>query len=642
MISSDDGQDRLGAANDGEIAERLTIIAVVIALVFGIFFVRLFQLQLILSDDLRLRSQRNYVRSVRLEAPRGDILDREGRVLVTTRPAFGVGVIPNELRDRSSTFAVLAALLETDPGELAAKVGHPSGRKRFQQVRVAADLGYDQRVRVESHLFGLPGVVTDIQPRRYYVAGQLGAHVLGYLGEIQRHQLTAEDFAGYRLGEFVGQAGVEALRQTQLRGRAGGRNLVVDVAGRVVGPPLNEIEPSPGGDVRLSIDLDLQRAAEEAFLPQVLGGRANSGALVALDVRSGELLAMVSNPAFDPNDFAGGIEAGIWDGLLSDEWRPIQNRVISGQYPPGSTYKAVVAAAAMEDGLASRDRRLFCPGSFRYGNRTYRCWKPAGHGWVDLERALAESCDVYFYQMGTELGIDRMAFFAEGMGLGRATGLSLPSEQPGLVPSRAWKKQRFGETWLPGETVSAAIGQGFNLVTPLQIAVAYAAIANGGFLLRPRLLLEAGEAPEPELLGRVPVSDPNLVRLREALEAAVEGDAGTGARARVPGVRVAGKTGTAQVVALRHTEDLKDDEVKLRHRDHAWFVGFAPAQDPEIVVAAILEHSGHGGSAAAPLVQRVLAAYFEKRSNAEALAVRTAAGPSASEDPGEGVDLADH
>ncbi|MFP8877865.1 MAG: penicillin-binding protein 2 [Myxococcota bacterium] len=641
MISSEDGRDRLGAANEGEIVERLSIIAVVIALVFGIFFVRLFQLQLILSDDLRLRSQRNYVRSVRLEAPRGDILDREGRVLVTTRPAFGVGVIPNELRDRSSTFEVLAALLDADPGELAAKVGRPSGRKRFQQVRVAADLGYDQRVRVESHLFGLPGVVTDMQPRRHYVAGPLGAHVLGYLGEVQGHQLTAEDFAGYRSGEFVGQAGVEALRQKQLRGRAGGRNLVVDVAGRVVGPPLNEIEPAPGADVHLSIDLDLQRAAEQAFLPRVLGGRANTGALVALDVRTGEVLAMVSKPAFDPNDFAGGIEARIWDALLADEWQPIQNRVISGQYPPGSTYKAVVAAAAMEDGLASPDRKLFCPGSFRHGNRRYRCWKPAGHGWVDLERALTESCDVYFYQMGTELGIDRMAFFAEGMGFGRATGLSLPSEQAGLVPSRDWKKRRFGEAWLPGETVSAAIGQGFNLVTPLQIAVAYAAIANGGFLLRPRLLLEAGAAPEPELLGRVPVSDQNLVRLREALEMAVEGDAGTGARARVPGVRVAGKTGTAQVVALRHTIDLKDEDIKLRHRDHAWFVGFAPAQAPEIVVAAILEHSGHGGSAAAPLVQRVLAAYFEKQSSAEELPVRTAVGPRASADPGEGVDLAD-
>ncbi len=641
MISSEDGRDRLGAANEGEIAERLPIIAVVIALVFGIFFVRLFQLQLILSDDLLLRSQRNYVRSVRLEAPRGDILDREGRVLVTTRPAFGVGVIPNELRDRSSTFEVLAALIDADAGELSAKVGRPRGRKRFQQVRVAGDLGYDQRVRVESHLFGLPGVVTDVQPRRHYVAGQLAAHVLGYLGEVQGHQLTAEDFAGYRSGEFVGQAGVEALRQKQLRGRAGGRNLVVDVAGRVVGPPLDEIEPAPGGSVRLSIDLDLQRAAEKAFLPEVLGGRTNTGALVALDIRTGEVLAMVSKPAFDPNDFAGGIEVEIWNALLADEWRPIQNRVISGQYPPGSTYKAVVAAAAMEDGLAAPARKLFCPGSFRYGTRTYRCWKPAGHGWVNLERALVESCDVFFYRLGTELGIDRMAFFAEGMGLGRATGLSLPSEQAGLVPSRAWKERRFGEAWLPGETVSAAIGQGFNLVTPLQIAVAYAAIANGGFLLRPRLLLETGEAPEPELLGRVPVSDQNLLRLREALEEAVEGDAGTGARARVPGVRVAGKTGTAQVVALRHTADLADEAIKLRHRDHAWFVGFAPAQAPEIVVAAILEHSGHGGSAAAPLVQRVLAAYFAKRSSPEEVPLRTAAGTRAGRDPREGVDLAD-
>jgi len=628
-------------ASEGEIAERLPILAVGIALVFAIFFMRLFQLQLILSDDLRLRSERNYVRSVRLEAPRGDILDREGRVLVTTRPAFGVGVVPNEMPDPARTLEVLAALIDADAEHLVERVGEPRGRRRFQLVPMAADLDYDQRVRVESHLFGLPGVVTDVQPRRHYLARDLAAHVLGYLGEIQREQLATRDYADYRSGEFVGQAGVEALQQKVLRGRAGGRNLVVDVAGRVVGPHLDEIEPVPGDSVRLSIDLDLQRAAEAAFLPNVIGERAHTGALVALDVRTGEVLAMVSRPAFDPNDFASGVESAIWDALVADEWRPIQNRVISGQYPPGSTYKAIVAAAALEDGFAPPARELFCPGFFRHGKRIYRCWKAAGHGWVDLERALVESCDVFFYQLGTELGIDRIAFFAEGMGLGRASGFPLPHERAGLVPTRAWKERRFREPWLPGETVSAAIGQGFNLVTPLQIAVTYAAIANGGTLLRPRLLLSAEEGASgvrPEPLGRVPVSDANLTRLRDALEDAVESDAGTGARARVPGVRVAGKTGTAQVVGLRHTEDLEDDEVKLRHRDHAWFVGFAPADSPEIVVAAILEHSGHGGSAAAPLVQRVLAAYFAKQAKFEK--VPTRATPSALDSRG-GLDVAD-
>jgi len=644
VIPSGDNRDRLGTASEGEIAERLAILAVVISLVFAIFLLRLFQLQLILSDDLRLRSQRNYVRSVRLEAPRGDILDREGRVLVTTRPAFGVGVVPNELRDSARTLEVLAALIDADANHLSERVGEPRGRRRFQRVNVAADLDYDQRVRVESHLFGLPGVVTDVQPRRHYLAGDVAAHVLGYLGEIQREQLATRDYADYRSGEFVGQAGIEALQQSVLRGRAGGRNLVVDVAGRVVGPPLDEIEPIPGGSVRLSIDLDLQLAAEAAFLPDVIGERAQSGALVALDVRTGEVLAMVSRPAFDPNDFAGGVQSAIWDALVADEWRPIQNRVISGQYPPGSTYKAIVAAAALEDDLAPPARELFCPGFFRHGNRSYRCWKSRGHGWVNLEKALVESCDVYFYQLGTELGIDRIAFFAEGLGLGQPSGLPLPHERAGLVPTRAWKERRFREPWLPGETVSASIGQGFNLVTPLQIAVTYAAIANGGTLLRPRLLLEAGEGAggaRPEPIARVPVSDANLLRLREALERAVESNSGTGSRARVPGVRVAGKTGTAQVVGLQHTADLEDEEVKVRHRDHAWFVGFAPAEAPEIVVAAILEHSGHGGSAAAPLVQRVLSAYFSKHMEFEEAAEEaTAVAPSAPATEG-GTDVAD-
>ena len=644
MIPSDDKRDRLGAASEGEIAKRLPILAAVMTLVFAIFFLRLFQLQLILSDDLRLRSERNYVRSVRLEAPRGDILDREGRVLVTTRPAFGVGVVPNELRDSARTLDVLAALIDADAEHLRERVGAPRGRRRFQRVRVATDLDYDQRVRVESHLFGLPGVVTDVQPRRHYLAGDVAAHVLGYLGEIQREQLASRDYAGYRSGEFVGQAGIEALEQGVLRGRAGGRNLVVDVAGRVVGPPLDEIEPTSGGKVQLTIDLDLQAAAEEAFLPDVIGERGHSGALVALDVRTGEVLAMVSRPAFDPNDFAGGVQSEIWDALVADEWRPIQNRVISGQYPPGSTYKAIVAAAALEDGLAPAERELFCPGFYRHGSRSYRCWKPAGHGWVNLEKALAESCDVYFYELGTELGIDRIAFFARGLGLGRPSGLRLPHEQPGLVPTEAWKERRFREPWLSGETVSASIGQGFNLVTPLQIAVTYAAIANGGILLRPRLLLDAGEGAfgvRPEAIGRVPVSDSNLAFLRSALESAVQGDSGTGARARVPGVRVGGKTGTAQVVGLRHTEDLEDDEVKLRHRDHAWFVGFAPVEAPEIVVAAILEHSGHGGSAAAPLVQRVLNVYFAKqRQREEAPEETTAVAPTATDTRG-GLDVVD-
>jgi penicillin-binding protein 2 len=610
-----DRRGRLGGG-DSTIADRIPVLAAMIALAFTVFLVRLFQLQFIQTDDLRRRSEKNYVRTVRLEAPRGDILDRKGRVLATTRPAFAVQVIPNDLRRPELTLAALASLIDRDADSLRASLGTPRGRARFQPVQLAADLSYDQRARLESHLYALSGVVTDVRPRRYYVEGQLAAHLLGSLGEIQRGQLETRRYADYRQGEVIGQTGVEAMMQEDLRGRAGGRNLVVNVAGRVEGM-LDEIEPVSGGSVTLALDLDMQRAAEDAFLPDAVGKPSRMGAVVALDVHTGDVLALASKPSYDPNQFAGGIDAGTWRALTEDEWRPLQNRVIAGNYPPGSTYKAIVAAAALEAGLVDPNKKVFCPGSFRLGRRSYRCWKEGGHGYVDLHRALVESCDVYFYHLGLDLGIDRLAFFARGFGLGRATKIPLPNEQTGLIPTSAWKEKRFGEPWMLGETVSASIGQGFDLVTPVQLAVAYAAIANGGSVVRPRLVLSVTdpdghvtEAPPPEVLGTAPVAPEHLARVRAALEGVVNEPGGTGGRARLPGVRVAGKTGTAQVVGLEHTDGKEDEDVAMRHRDHAWFVGFAPAEAPEVVVAALVEHGGHGGSAAAPVVQRVLAAHF--------------------------------
>ena len=610
---------RLGGGGDADIHARLPWLAALIVLVFAAFFARLFQLQVIQTDDLRLRSVKNSVRTLRLEAPRGDILDRNGRTLATTRPAFGVQVLPNDVRHAEVVFPALAQLLDREPAELSAKVGNPRGRLRFQPIRLAGDLSYDQLARVESHLHALSGVVTDVHPRRHYVGRDLAAHVLGFIGEIQKSQLETREFADYRAGEVIGQAGIERREQEALRGRAGGRNQIVDVAGRVVGT-LDEIRPVPGGSVQLTLDLDLQRAAEAAFLPDVIGERAKIGAVVAMDVHSGDVLALASKPSFDPNDFAGGIDAETWEFLTTDRWKPIQNRAISGQYPPGSTYKVFVAAAGLEEGLVEPARKIFCPGHYRLHGRTYRCWKRGGHGWVDLHDALVRSCDVYFYMLGKELGVDRLAFFARGFNLGRRTGISLPQEMPGLVPTSAWKEHRFKERWVPGETISTSIGQGFNLTTPLQLAVAYGAIANGGTLVRPRLVLRVADAegrlvdgPPPEERGTVPVAREHLDRVRAALESVVQDVGGTGGRARVEGVRVAGKTGTAQVVGLKHTEHLDEEEIAFELRDHAWFVGLAPAEAPEIVVAALVEHGGHGGSAAGPIVQKVLARYFEKR-----------------------------
>jgi len=611
------GVGRLAAGVDPSLTNRLLFIAAIIVLTFTVFVVRLFQLQVIEGEDLGNRARRNSVRTVHLEAPRGDILDRFGRELATTRPAFGVQVMPAEIRDRAMEFAALGNLLDQDPAELSTRVGRPVGRGRFQAVRIAKDLPYDSRTRVESHLYALPGVFTDVTPRRYYVGGTLAAHLLGYTGEIQVSQLEKRAYADYRSGDVIGQAGVEKLFEETLRGRAGGRNVVVDVAGRV-DEVLDEVEATPGGTVVLTIDRDLQQAAEDAFLPDVIGGQEKRGALVALDPRNGDVLALISRPSFDPNSFAGGIDAATWKQLTENEGRPMQDRALAGQYPPGSTYKVFVAAAGLQEGVIRPDDRVFCPGTFKLGQRTYRCWKRGGHGSVNLHEALVRSCDVYFYQLGLKLGIDRLGFFANGFHLGRPTGIALGHEAPGIVPTQAWKERRFGEPWIKGETVSASIGQGYNLTTPLQLAVAYAAIANGGTVYRPRILLRRDgpdgsiePGPEPESLGKVPVSPEHLATIARALEGVVQEPGGTGGRARLPGVRVAGKTGTAQVIRLKATEDLEEEEVPFQYRDHGWFAAFAPVEAPEIVVVALSEHGGHGGSAAGPIARAVLARYFQ-------------------------------
>ncbi|HJO22609.1 MAG: penicillin-binding protein 2 [Myxococcota bacterium] len=611
---------RLGSGPEISIEGRLPVLIGAVLLVFGIFVLRLFQLQILQGEELAGIAQGNAVRLVRLEAPRGDILDREGRVLAATRPAFGVSVLPSDLHSPDRTTAALGMLLDTESAALRERIGTPRGRRRFRPVRLVADLPFDHWGRVESHRFELPGVLTDVRPRRHYVEGELAAHLLGTIGEISADQLRAAARTDYRSGEVIGQSGIEGLFESHLRGRAGGRNVVVDVAGRVVGDPLDEREPAPGGSVTLTIDRDLQRVAEEGFVPEVLGEPGKRGALVALDPRTGDVLALVSKPSFDPNAFAGGIDTETWQGLANDDWRPLQNRAVAGQYPPGSIYKPILAAAALADGVVTPHDRFFCPGHFRLGRRVYRCWRRGGHGEVDLRDALQQSCDVYFYQLGLQLGIDRLSDFARAFQLGRTTGFPVGDEKPGLVPTRSWKQRRFSEPWQKGETVSASIGQGFSLVTPIQMAVAYAAIANGGVILEPRVVRERvsrdGEVivtGDPVVRDHLPVAPEYLEVLRDALEAVVAEPRGTGTAARIPGVRVAGKTGTAQVVRLKHTEDLEEGEIPVRHRDHAWFVGFAPVDAPEIVVVALVEHGGHGGSAAAPIAGKVMQRYFEKQ-----------------------------
>jgi penicillin-binding protein 2 len=608
----------LGSGLEPHVERRVAWLFVAVIAAFAIFGLRLFQLQVIQGETHRMRSERNRIRTVRLEAARGEILDREGRPVATTRAAFSLQAIPAEVRRPETTWPVLAELVGGEADALRARVGEPRGRRRFLPVSLSTDLTREELARVESHRYALPGVTTDVRPHRLYVGGDLAAHLLGTLGEIRESQLATRAFADYRAGETVGQSGIEGLLEHHLRGRAGGRNVVVDVAGREV-EVLDEVTPEPGGNVVLTLDRDLQEVARQAFRRES-GGPDRAGAVVALDPRNGDVLVLLSSPAYDPNDFVGGIQSAIWRSLNEDHRRPLHDRALSGQYPPGSTYKPIVAAAALEEGIATPETRVFCPGHWKLGRRTYRCWKRAGHGWVNLEKALVESCDVFFYEMGRRLGIDRLAYFARGFGLGRKPGLGFPQEKAGLVPTTAWKLAKRGEPWIEGETISAAIGQGYNLVTPLQLAVATATLANGGTQVRPRLVLRRTdrdgrvlEETAPEVRGHAPVSRAHLETVRDALVGVVQGPHGTGHAAAVPGLTVAGKTGTSQVVGLVHTEDLDEEEIQEAHRDHAWFVAWAPAEEPEIVVTVLMEHGGHGGSAAAPVAGRVIRAWWDKQ-----------------------------
>jgi penicillin-binding protein 2 len=609
----------LAAPTGASLESRARLIAVLVVLIFGGFIVRLFHLQVVEGEALRQRSQSNSVRHVDLDAPRGEVIDREGRVIATWRSSRALRVIPNDLANRARTFAALGQLLGVPGPELDAQAGPSRGLARFRPVTLVQDLDWERLARVESHGYALPGIETFEQPRRFYPEGALAAHLLGSLGEIQASQLEKEQYAGYHQGEVIGQTGLEARYESHLRGVYGRRDVVVDAAGREI-EMLRELPPALGGRVVLALDRDLQEEAEKGFTEVPEGEPERMGAAVAIDVRTGDVLAMTSHPSYDPNVFTSRIDRDTWRELTGDEWKPLRNRAIQNHYPPGSTHKPIMAAAALEERVIDPNTRVYCPGYYYFGGRRFQCWKKEGHGSVNVVEAIQRSCDVFFYTVGVKMGIDKIAKHAHGFGLGEVTGIDLPGEVTGIVPSSDWKLRRFKEQWFPGETVSASIGQSYNLYTPLQLAVAYAAIANGGNVVRPRLVLRLedrnGKVVEdfpPVVRGKSDVSAPNLAIVRQGMTAVVEEPSGTGGRAKVPGVRVAGKTGTVQVVSLDRVRGLSEQQIPIRFRDHAWFGAFAPADAPEIAVAVFVEHGLHGSSSAAPIAQRILAKYFQKR-----------------------------
>jgi penicillin-binding protein 2 len=465
----------------------------------------------------------------------------------------------------------------------------------------------------------LPGVEIRAESQRNYPAGASAAHLAGYVGEVSADQLERPENAELHQGSIVGQYGLEKTYDSFLRGRAGQKTIEVDATGhekRVV----QVQRPEAGDDLYMTIDLRLQKVAET-----LLGQEA--GAIVALDPRNGEVLALASRPGFDPNILSRELTAKQWDEFVQNEGRPLNNRAMQGQYPPGSTFKIVMAAAALETKTVEPTTKIHCSGGYQFGRRLFRDWKAGGHGYMDLRQAIVHSCDVYFYTVGQRMGIDTIASFAKRFGLGRETGIELPSERSGIVPSTVWKEKARHEQWFPGETISAAIGQGYVTVTPLQMAHLTAIVANDGFSYRPRLVRAIMDRASGQLQEVKPVAENRISFKPGTLDIIKDGLAGvvtegTGTRAKSSLVTIAGKTGTAQTAALR-TGPEKD--IPKKFRDHAWFVSYAPVENPRIAVAVLVEHMGHGGSAAAPLAKQVIEEFVRLTSQAPA---RTAVQPT--------------
>jgi len=571
---------------------RYSAVAIVVVLLTGFW-----QLQVVRSEYYANLAERNRIRTLPVMAPRGLILDREGRPLVDHYTSFSVILIRDYVEEVQEELPLIARGLGLEPETLEKRLAEHAEAAPFQPIVLKDEATLADIAFIEGHRTDLPQLELLLVYRRRYPPAGYGAHLFGYVGEASKQEIEAR---GYEMGDFVGKMGLERHYNEHLMGRSGQRRVIVDSRGKEV-EKLDRLKPIPGRPLRLTIDADVQAAAEAAM-------EGRKGAVVALDPRTGDILAMASRPHFDPNLFAVRIGPEEWRQLAQDPDKPLLNRAIQAQLSPGSVFKVLIAAAAVEEGVIDKDRfTVHCPGWANHYGRVFRCWRPEGHGVVNLHRAIVESCDVFFYEVGRRLGIERIARYSKLAGLGNATGIDLPGEQGGLVPSREWKQRVRKEPWYDGETISVAIGQGPLLVTPLQLAYAIGGIASGGAFAQPRLVFDPDSEPTIRHVGLRPET---VEAIRAGLSGVVN-EEGTGRGARLPNVEVGGKTGTAQLVSLDTARKFRDKSG--RHLvDNAWFVGLAPARNPEIVVAVLVEHGEHGASAA-PLARQVIKAYVDKR-----------------------------
>lgn len=598
---------RLTPINDEGLRRRLWCLGALIVLGFIVLLARTWQLQVIEGDHYLQLSEQNRLRDRPMKSLRGRILDRHGRILADNRPAYGLLAMPEDLPGER---ALLASLQQLDIVLERPILDALRAKTTLQPISIQHDVPRDQVAYFAEHWMDFPGLFLEVEPLRSYPYQPLAAHLLGYLGQISETQLGQDIYQGYAPGTMVGQSGLERGYEYRLRGTPGIRRVEVDTYGRETKQVAVE-PPQPGVNLVTTLDFGLQHMAEELLAE-------HTGSIVVLDPRNGQILAMASRPAFDPNMFVSQMSAEAWSALTTHPKHPLHNRAIQGQYPPGSVFKMITALAILAEGVASEHETVCCPGHYAYGRRIYRDWKPGGHGCVDLYQALVQSCDVYFYHMGQELGIDRLAQHAKAFGLGEATGFAPQTEAQGLIPSSKWKREARGQPWYGGETLSVAIGQGYTSVTPLQVANFIATLANGGTLYQPYVVLRHESADgavmdilKPKAIRQLSLPPPHLEAVRRGMWGVVNDAKGTGRRARHKMIEIAGKTGTAQVVRLGKERGAKGQALLPEHqRDHAWFVAFAPMESPRVVVIVMIENAGKGGSNFAALAKTLIEAHL--------------------------------
>jgi penicillin-binding protein 2 len=546
------------------------------------------------------QAERNSIKQLPIPAPRGKILDRDGRVIVDNHSSYSLILTRENLK--TEHLRTIAGGLNLDYDDLAARVRRYTSRPKYDPIIIKEELTPADLAFVDSHHDFFPEMELIPSQRRLYPQNGFAAHVIGYTGEISEEELDSPDFAKYSQGAVIGKFGIERQYNDMLMGVDGERQVVVDNRGKTRKVLANK-EAIPGKDLRLTLDLDLQAVAELAM-------EGKNGAVVAMDPRTGEVLAMVSRPTFDPNKFAVRIKSSDWREIADNPDHPLLNRAIQAQDAPGSTFKPFVAIAGLESGAIDDQFTVHCSGGASFYGSYHKCWWKPGHGSVSLHRGIQQSCDVYFYNVGDRTGIDKIAFYANQAGLGQRTGIDLPHEAEGIVPSSAWKIRNFREKWYAGETISVAIGQGALTVTPVQLARAYCWLINGGLWRQPHLVKGAKYQEHSW-----PLSADNVAKVIYGTWGVVNEPGGTGVRAQLPGLNVCGKTGTAQLASNNFLKGKTGKEFE----DNAWFVGFAPRDAPEIVVVALYDHGGHG-QFAAPVARDVMKAYFDKKARRAAAA----------------------